>query len=109
MVEARCALTMVSRYESKACKTEMGRLSVVFGLSMRVRPVIFMACGKIRVVRVRGMSCWRQSVQSGWRHARTLRVKPWKRDLDGTYWVVSIIFGRAAEKDVVLVFRSEMK
>ena len=47
MVEARHALTMVSRYESKACKTEMGRLSVVFGLSMRVCPVIVMAFGKI--------------------------------------------------------------
>ena len=79
----------------------MGRLSVVFGLSMRVRPVIFMALGRMRVVRVRGMSCCRQSVQSGWRRARTFRVKPWKRDLDGTYWIVSTIFGRAAEKDVV--------
>ena len=29
MVEARRALTMVSRYESNACRTEMGRLAIL--------------------------------------------------------------------------------
>ena len=34
----------------------MGRLSVVLGLSIKVRPVTFMAFGRMRVASVRGMS-----------------------------------------------------
>ena len=52
---ARRALTVVSRKESRAWRTEIGRLSVVPGLLIRVRPVSLRLFGSIRVVRIMGI------------------------------------------------------
>ena len=77
MVSAKWELTIESRWASKAWTTERGRLSVVFGLSRRVRPVVLRVVGIRRVVSIRGMRSSRDSSQVGWRRARTWRVKPW--------------------------------
>jgi hypothetical protein len=49
---------------------EMGRLSVELGLSMRVRPVILREEGRVRVVRMRGISSDTRLAQSGCKRAR---------------------------------------
>ena len=49
-------LTMPSMYESRAWRMEMGRLSVVPGLSWRIRPVVLRDVGRVRVVRMSGIS-----------------------------------------------------
>ena len=67
---------MVSRKESRAFKTEIGRLSVVPGLSMRVRPLILSPLGRILVARMRGMRRASALIQSGCMRASTLSVKP---------------------------------
>jgi hypothetical protein len=53
---------MESRYASRSCRIEMGRLSVELGLSISVRPVVFKEEGMIRVARMRGISCERRCV-----------------------------------------------
>ena len=79
----------------------MGRLSVVPGLSMRVRPVVFMDFGRSLVVRMRGMRRWSCVSQTGWRRARRWRVKPRNLALDGICLMVSWRDGMAAAKWVV--------
>ena len=65
MVSAKWELTIESMWASKAWTTERGRLSVVFGLSRRVRPVVLRVVGMMRVVRMRGMRLSRDSSQVG--------------------------------------------
>lgn len=95
--------TVVSRMESKACRMEIGRLSVVPGLSMRTLPHVLSLVGRIRDARIICRSvvvCWSQHL--GMR-AKTLIVKLFIRAFEGVGLAVSSSSGRGPEKDVTLV------
>ena len=104
---ASCSFTVVSRKESNAWSTEMGRLSVVPGLSIRVRPVVLRLCGNILMVRIMGIMRERALSQSGCILAMTFRVKPLYLAFVGICLMCSMRFGSSAEKvtfDTVLSF-----
>ena len=85
----------------------MGCLSVVPGLSIRVRPVVLRLCGSILMVRIMGIMRERALSQSGCILAMTFRVKPLYLAFVGICLICSMRFGSSAEKvtfDLVLSF-----
>ena len=101
------SFTVVSRKESNAWSTKIGRLSVVPGLSIRVCPVVFKLCGSIRMVRIIGIILESALSQSGCILAMTFSVKPLYLAFLGICRMCSIRLGSSAEKvtrDLVLSF-----
>lgn len=95
--------TVVSRIASKACRMEIGRLSVVPGLSMRTLAHVLRLVGMMRDARI----IWSREVVSWSQHrgkrAKTLMVKLFILALDGVGLAISSRFGKGPENVVACV------